>query len=121
VSLSLGVFDFGMMPSVGDGSVPLHHHDPAIRLAAAGCGGSLALITLAAARPARQRQQCLYGGTSQPASSTQVTGFARVPPVGSKSSARTHSLTALGAEGQICREQIVRVALYPVEPLGSLP
>src|SRR5918995_6310913 len=39
VSLSLGVFDFGMMPSVGDGSVPLHHQDPASRLAAAGCGG----------------------------------------------------------------------------------
>jgi hypothetical protein len=45
-------------------------------------------------------QQCLYGGTSQPASSTQVTGFARVPPVGSKSSARTHSLThCLGGRG----------------------
>ena len=61
-----------------------------------------------------------YGGTSQPASSTQVTGFARVPPVGSKSFTRTHAL-ALGPKGEICREQIVRVALYPVEPLGSLP
>jgi hypothetical protein len=40
VSLSFGVFDFGMMPSVGDGSVPLHHHDPAIRLSAAGLEGS---------------------------------------------------------------------------------
>jgi hypothetical protein len=39
VSLSLGVFDFGMMPSVGDGSSRLHHHDPAIRLSAAGFGG----------------------------------------------------------------------------------
>jgi hypothetical protein len=32
-----------MMPSVGDGSVPLHHHDPAIRLSAAGFGGLFAL------------------------------------------------------------------------------
>ena len=42
VSLSFGLFDFGMIPSVGDGSVPLHHHDPANRLAAAGCGGLFA-------------------------------------------------------------------------------
>jgi hypothetical protein len=46
-----------MMPSVGDGSVPLRHHDPAIRLTAAGFGGLYALW-LASARPAGQRQQC---------------------------------------------------------------
>jgi hypothetical protein len=43
VSLSFGVVDFGMMPSVGDGSYALHHHDPAIRLSAAGSGGLFAL------------------------------------------------------------------------------
>jgi hypothetical protein len=55
--LAVRVVDFGMMPSVGDGSVPLHHHDPAIRLSAAGSGGLFAL-KLGSARPAGQRQQC---------------------------------------------------------------
>ena len=58
VSLSLRVFDFGMMPSVAvHGGTRRHHRDPAIRLSAAGWEGIFALKSLASAQPAGPRQQ----------------------------------------------------------------
>ena len=56
--------------------------------------GGRARLGLASIPSRRHPQQCLYGGTSQRVFLTQITGFARVPPVGSKSY-YTHSLTHL--------------------------